>query len=86
MLWECGPALAAVALQQGCVQELAVVIAPKLLGGELARTPLGDFGFSAMDQVIPVSGLSAERLGRDVLLRSFMPALGPAVHGVSQSD
>ncbi len=86
VLWECGPALAAAALQQGCVQELAVVIAPKLLGGALARTPLGDLGFSAMDQVIPLSSLSAERLGCDLLLRSFFPALGPAVHGVSQSD
>ena len=28
VLWECGPSLAAAALQQGCVQELAVVIAP----------------------------------------------------------
>ncbi len=43
-LWECGPELAAAALRQGCVQELAAVIAPKLLGGEPARTPLGPLG------------------------------------------
>ncbi|MBM5818246.1 MAG: bifunctional diaminohydroxyphosphoribosylaminopyrimidine deaminase/5-amino-6-(5-phosphoribosylamino)uracil reductase RibD, partial [Cyanobacteria bacterium K_Offshore_surface_m2_239] len=41
VLWECGPSLAAAALREGCVQELAAVIAPKLLGGEPARTPLG---------------------------------------------
>lgn len=79
MLWECGPALAATALQQGCVQELAVVIAPKLLGGSLARTSLGDLGFSAMDQVIPLSALKAERLGSDLLLQAITPPLGPAV-------
>ena len=40
VLWECGPALAAAALKEGCVQEVAAVIAPKLLGGEPARTPV----------------------------------------------
>ena len=86
VLWECGPALAAAALRQGCVQELAVVIAPKLLGGLSARTPLGDLGFSAMDQVIPLSTVKAERLGCDLLLRGFIPSLQPAVQGVSHSD
>ena len=86
VLWECGPALAAAALQQGCVQELAVVLAPKLLGGTLARTSLGDLGFSAMDQVMPLSALSAERLGCDLLLRGMTPSVDPMIHGVSQSD
>ena len=69
VLWECGPALAAAALQQDCVQELAVVMSPKLLGGDLARTPLGDLGFTQMDQVMALSDLNAERLGRDLLLQ-----------------
>jgi diaminohydroxyphosphoribosylaminopyrimidine deaminase/5-amino-6-(5-phosphoribosylamino)uracil reductase len=51
------------------VQELAVVIAPKLLGGALARTPLGDLGFTEMDQVIVLSDLNAQRLGSDLLLQ-----------------
>jgi diaminohydroxyphosphoribosylaminopyrimidine deaminase/5-amino-6-(5-phosphoribosylamino)uracil reductase len=62
--------LAAAALQQGCVQELAVVIAPKLMGGSLARTPLGDLGFTAMDQVVPLSLASAQHLGEDLLLQA----------------
>ncbi len=79
VLWECGPSLAAQAVKQGCVQELAVVIAPKLLGGTLARTPLGELGFSAMDQVIPLSALTAEWLGCDLLLGALTPPLDPAV-------
>jgi diaminohydroxyphosphoribosylaminopyrimidine deaminase/5-amino-6-(5-phosphoribosylamino)uracil reductase len=63
-----------------------VVIAPKLLGGTLARTSLGDLGFSAMDQVIPLASLKAERLGSDLLLKAITPPLGPAVQGVSHSD
>ena len=70
VLWECGPSLAAAALQQGCVQELAVVIAPKLMGGELARTPLGDLGLTAMDQVVPLALDSAQSLGDDLLLQA----------------
>jgi diaminohydroxyphosphoribosylaminopyrimidine deaminase/5-amino-6-(5-phosphoribosylamino)uracil reductase len=70
VLWECGPSLAASALQQGCVQELAVVIAPKLMGGSLARTPLGDLGFTAMDQVVPLSFASPQQLGDDLLLQA----------------
>ena len=38
VLWECGPRLAAAAIRQGCVQDIAAVIAPKLLGGEPAAT------------------------------------------------
>ena len=74
VLWECGPSLAAAALQQGCVQELAVVIAPKLMGGALARTPLGELGYTAMDQVITLSLASAQQLGNDLLLQGL---LGP---------
>ena len=83
VLWECGPSLAAAALQQGCVQELAVVIAPKVMGGELARTPLGDLGFTAMDQVVPVSLAAAKTLGQDLLLLRLVGAR-PIQDGVTR--
>lgn len=53
VLWECGPQLAAAALKQAAVQEIFAVIAPKLLGGVLARTPLGDLGLDSVEQAIP---------------------------------
>ena len=74
VLWECGPALAAAALQQGCVQEIAAVIAPKLLGGELARTPLGELGFKAMDQVLRLNCEPGRSLGQDLLLQAQLSA------------
>ena len=70
VLWECGPGLASAALQQGCVQEIAAVIAPKLLGGALARTPLGDLGFTAMDQVMSLNCEPGLSLGHDLLLKA----------------
>ncbi len=69
MLWECGPELAAAAIREGCVQEVAAVVAPKLMGGEPARTPLGELGFTAMDQVPLWSGSTPEPLGHDWLWR-----------------
>lgn len=39
VLWECGPELAAAALRQGCIQQLAAVVAPKLLGATQPARP-----------------------------------------------
>jgi diaminohydroxyphosphoribosylaminopyrimidine deaminase/5-amino-6-(5-phosphoribosylamino)uracil reductase len=73
VLWECGPELAAAALRQGCVQELAAVIAPKLLGGIPARTPLGDLGLETMAQVHPWHSAQRSLLGPDLLWRLRQP-------------
>lgn len=67
VLWECGPELAAAALRQECVQELATVIAPKLLGGQAARTPLGDLGQESLDQAQAWRSIHRQGLGRDLL-------------------
>lgn len=75
VLWECGPGLAAAAIQQGCVQDIAAVIAPKLLGGEPARTPLGTLGFQAMNEVLELQGLQQQRLADDLLLQATLSPL-----------
>ena len=51
VLWECGPELAAAALRQECIQSLAAVVAPNLLGGRPAQTPIGDLGHDSMCEV-----------------------------------
>jgi diaminohydroxyphosphoribosylaminopyrimidine deaminase / 5-amino-6-(5-phosphoribosylamino)uracil reductase len=73
VLWECGPDLAAAALREGCVQELAAVIAPKLLGGQPARTPLGELGHGAMAEVASWHGQLPQPLGPDLLWRLSAP-------------
>ena len=67
VLWECGPELAAAALREGCVQRVAAVIAPKLLGGQAARTPLGELGFTSLDQLPTWQTEPPLRLDRDLL-------------------
>lgn len=67
VLWECGPVLAAAALRQDCVQQLAAVIAPKLLGGHAARTPLGDLGLENLEDGWSLGDAAIGWLGRDLL-------------------
>ncbi|MCP9775133.1 bifunctional diaminohydroxyphosphoribosylaminopyrimidine deaminase/5-amino-6-(5-phosphoribosylamino)uracil reductase RibD [Cyanobium sp. WAJ14-Wanaka] len=67
VLWECGPGLATAAVAAGCVQELAAVIAPKLLGGLPAQTPLGELGHTAMDQLVGWGSQPPQSLGPDLL-------------------
>ncbi|MCP9813287.1 bifunctional diaminohydroxyphosphoribosylaminopyrimidine deaminase/5-amino-6-(5-phosphoribosylamino)uracil reductase RibD [Synechococcus lacustris L1E-Slac] len=69
VLWECGPELAASAIGQGCVQHIAAVIAPKLLGGIAACTPLGDLGLSSIPNKFEqkYSATSLQVLGQDLL-------------------
>ena len=69
VLWECGPALAAAAVQEGCVQEVAAVQAPKLLGGLEAFTPLGDLQVTTMAQSLGLSNPRLERCGSDLIWR-----------------
>ena len=68
VLWECGPELAAAALRQGCVQQLAAVVAPKLLGGQAARTPVGDLELVDVNAAAPWPARNLQRLGDDWLL------------------
>jgi diaminohydroxyphosphoribosylaminopyrimidine deaminase/5-amino-6-(5-phosphoribosylamino)uracil reductase len=80
VLWECGPTLAAAAVRQGCVQQVAAVIAPTLLGGEPARTPLGQLDLTRLDQAPRLTSLGWRRLGPDLLGLhgfDFGPAIGP---------
>jgi diaminohydroxyphosphoribosylaminopyrimidine deaminase/5-amino-6-(5-phosphoribosylamino)uracil reductase len=60
------------------VQELAVVMAPKLLGGKPARTPLGDLKIEDLDQAPAFQPLGVESLGRDWLHQGLIqPMEGP---------
>ena len=55
------------------MQEIAAVIAPKLMGGTPARTPLGELGFEHMDQVPGWQALAPVSLGADLLWRLAQP-------------
>ena len=66
ILWECGPLLATSAIEANCVQELVVFVAPKLLGGKSAMTPLSSFGFESIDSTYKLQHSLLERKGEDL--------------------
>ena len=66
VLWECGPLLATAAIKSGCIQEIKAFIAPKILGGENNMSPIGDFGFREMNEVIKFSNSQISFIGSDV--------------------
>ena len=66
ILWECGPRLATTAIEANCVQELVVFIAPKLLGGKSAMSPLSSFGFESIDSTYKLQHSFLDRKGEDL--------------------
>ena len=69
VLWECGPSLATSAIEANCVQELVVFVAPKLLGGDSAMTPLNSFGFESISSTYKLQHSFLVRKGEDLCWR-----------------
>ncbi len=72
VLWECGSKLATEAIKQNCVQEIFVFVAPKLLGGASAMTPLADLGFQSMNELISMDQLNFQKFGQDFLIKTLL--------------
>ena len=66
ILWECGPLLATSAIEANCVQELVVFVAPKLLGGKSAMSPLNSFGFESINSTYKLQHSLLEQKGEDL--------------------
>jgi diaminohydroxyphosphoribosylaminopyrimidine deaminase / 5-amino-6-(5-phosphoribosylamino)uracil reductase len=73
VLWECGGTLAATALAQGAVQKILAFIAPKIIGGSNAPTPVGDLGLTTMTEAISLERVSWRVVGSDCLVEGYLP-------------
>ncbi len=72
VLWECGPKLATAALKEECIQEIITFIAPKILGGENAMTPLSDLNFSKMDEVLNLKKQDIKFFKDDIYFKTLV--------------
>ena len=72
VLWECGGTLAARAVAEGMVQKVWAFIAPKLIGGDAAATPLGDMGLTQMDCAIALHSSTVQSVGPDWLIQGYL--------------
>ncbi len=68
VLLEGGATLAYSALSEGIVNHVYSYIAPKIFGGETAKTPVGGGGARSPDECFMLKRTSAEEIGEDMLI------------------
>lgn len=79
VLWECGGTLAARAIAEGAVQKVLAFIAPKIVGGRLAPSPVGDLGLASMTDALALERVSWRSVGSDCLVEGYLPSLPPSI-------
>ncbi|DBA99900.1 hypothetical protein WJX77_000507 [Trebouxia sp. C0004] len=75
-LWECGGTLAAPAIAAGVIHKTLAFIAPKLIGGVRAPSPVGELGNVEMTQALTIIEPHWQGIGQDMLLTGYLPASG----------
>lgn len=68
LLLEGGSALAFSALEAGVVHRVQAYIAPKIIGGAGAKSPVGGLGFDKMVQALPLKDVTCMPMGEDFLI------------------
>lgn len=73
VLWECGGTLAASAIANGAVQKVLAFIAPKLIGGNHAFSPVGELNLTNMTQALNLERYHWRSVGSDCLMEGYLP-------------
>jgi diaminohydroxyphosphoribosylaminopyrimidine deaminase / 5-amino-6-(5-phosphoribosylamino)uracil reductase len=68
VLIEGGATIFGTALEQQCIDHVAAFIAPKLIGGMNAPSPIGGAGIKFMEQAISLHSLHIQTIGQDILV------------------
>jgi diaminohydroxyphosphoribosylaminopyrimidine deaminase/5-amino-6-(5-phosphoribosylamino)uracil reductase len=74
LLLEGGPGLAASFMKAGAVDKVMMFIAPKLIGGETARTPVEGQGFDKVDDALKLYRMNYDVIGEDILVTAYTSA------------
>jgi diaminohydroxyphosphoribosylaminopyrimidine deaminase / 5-amino-6-(5-phosphoribosylamino)uracil reductase len=72
VLWECGGTLAASAIATGAIQKVVAFIAPKLIGGTSAPTPIGELGLTEMPQALTFERVKWHPIGDDLRFEGYL--------------
>ncbi|RFP53677.1 MAG: bifunctional diaminohydroxyphosphoribosylaminopyrimidine deaminase/5-amino-6-(5-phosphoribosylamino)uracil reductase RibD [Limnothrix sp. CACIAM 69d] len=72
VLWECGGALSAQAIADGSVQKILAFIAPKIVGGVAAPSPVGDLGLTQMGDAIALERVTWRSVGQDFAIEGYL--------------
>jgi diaminohydroxyphosphoribosylaminopyrimidine deaminase / 5-amino-6-(5-phosphoribosylamino)uracil reductase len=72
VLWECGGTLAAQAIADNCIHKVLAFIAPKIIGGNTAPSPVADLGLRAMTQALPLDAVRWQMIDNDLLVEGYL--------------
>jgi diaminohydroxyphosphoribosylaminopyrimidine deaminase/5-amino-6-(5-phosphoribosylamino)uracil reductase len=72
VLWECGGTLAAGAIAQGTVQKVMAFIAPKIIGGHAAPSPVGELGLQLMSEALQLEKVAFRMVESDFLIEGYL--------------
>jgi len=81
ILVEAGGTLAAGLFEAGLVDQVHAFLAPKLVGGAAALSPLEGAGFPQMSQAVKLHDVQTERLGDDLLVSGYLTPFVPRTEG-----
>ena len=71
VFWECGGTLAAKAIADGALQKVMAFIAPKIIGGMAAPSPVGDLGLTKMTQAWALEKVRWRYIDPDFLIEGY---------------
>ncbi len=72
ILLEGGGTLNEAFLREGLIDEVFAFIAPKIIGGSDAKTPVEGLGFAKMSEALALRDVQIEQLGDDVLIHGLV--------------
>ena len=72
VLWECGGKLSAKAIAAGAVQKIYAFIAPKIIGGAMGYTPVGDLGNELMTSAVELERVTWQSIPPDFLVVGYL--------------
>ncbi|MBE9047824.1 bifunctional diaminohydroxyphosphoribosylaminopyrimidine deaminase/5-amino-6-(5-phosphoribosylamino)uracil reductase RibD [Pleurocapsales cyanobacterium LEGE 10410] len=72
VLWECGGTLAARAIADGTIQKVMAFIAPKIIGGTSAPSPVGDLDLTAMTDALQLKNIVVQAIESDILIEGYI--------------
>ena len=72
ILWECGGTLAAKAIADDTIQKVMAFIAPKIIGGTSAPSPVGDLGLDKMTDALQLKDVEIKAIASDLLIEGYL--------------
>lgn len=71
-LWECGGTLAAAAVQTGAIQKVVAFVAPKIVGGAQALSPVEGEGIEWMSEALTLRDVQFQQVGEDLRIEGYV--------------